>query len=133
MNYKSPQNAAPRHPGLCLNLLDDENRAVVVELVALCNTLSQLPLRQQRVGKTGSVYLVCHVCLAHSPIGADVAALTQKFHHSDHCAITHAKRLLSGDAALRVPAERERVYPDSTYGRALWNYTETLRDEDSTS
>lgn len=135
MNHESPQNDAPRHPGLCLNRLDDENRAVVVELVALCDALSKLPLREQLLGSL--VYLVCPACLArtsYSRSAAEVEPLAKDFLHAAHCPTQHAKRLLCGDEALQVIAQRELASPGTTYGRArhVWIHEDDLTVEDKT-
>ncbi|HNN92160.1 MAG TPA: hypothetical protein PKI03_07830 [Pseudomonadota bacterium] len=133
---KEPQKPAPRHPGLCMARLDDENRAVVVELVALCEALSLLPLREHLLGSL--VCLSCPACLARTSYGrspAEAEALAKDFVHAAHCPTEHAKRLLSGDAALQVIAQRELGSPGTTYGRArhVWIHAEDVAAEDTTS
>ena len=135
MNHKSPQTTAPRHPGLCLDLLDDENRAVVVELVALCDALSHLPLREQMLSSL--VYLICPACLARTSPGrspAEVEPLAKDFVHAAHCPTEHAKRLLCGDKALQVIAQRELASPGTTFGRArhVWIHEDDLTAQDKT-
>ena len=82
--------------------LDDENRAVVVELVALCEALSLLPLREHLLGSL--VCLSCPACLARTSYGrspAEAEALARTSCMPPTALRSMQKRLLSGDAACR--------------------------------
>lgn len=107
------------HPGLCLDLLDDEHKALFRELAFLVQALDAMG-HPTRVWARRA--FVCPVCDASVTATADELtsdATKVQLDHKPHCAAMHAQRLRKGDRVLETVGNGEYVQP-TTPAAVAW-------------
>lgn len=106
------------HPGLCLDLLDDEHKALFREAAFILGRLGNLSVRLEYLPAIG-VCLVCPVCRATAPVSdgnsdSDDAAID----HKEHCIKQHSIRLMQSDSVMRDVELEEWHRPQTLTGIA---------------
>lgn len=117
------------HPGLCIDLLDDEHKLLVREIALLLRIVEFRRDGQMHFGVLGAVKKRCSLCAAESqdsletfdPDKYDALPLV----HRADCIALHAERLINTDQALRLLAILEHSCPITPLGKAYHQ----VRDE----
>lgn len=124
-----PKKTERTHPGLCLDLLDDDHKRLIRELAFLLMRASNLQKPRVQFGAAGSPMAQCPSCLecvwlADAKMQTlDSAVLI----HAPDCLATHCSRLLDADLALRLLAFRELEKAETESGVAYAQETAALR------
>lgn len=114
------------HPGLCLDLLDDDHKALLHEAAFILGRLAGLSCRLEYLPAVG-VRLVCPVCRASAPASDgnsdnDDAAID----HKEHCIKQHSIRLMQSDSVMRDVELEEWHRPQTPTGMAYKNHINSV-------
>lgn len=128
MSTKKPPKKRT-HPGLCLELLDDEHKLLMREIALLLRIVEFRRDGDMRFKVLGAVNKRCSLCAAESqdsletfdPDKYDALPLV----HRADCIAVHAERLINTDQALRLLGILEQSCPITPLGKAY----QQARDE----